>query len=310
MKFLKPRKGKTGRSGRTTSRKAKAAPQWDQQRAYRAFRIGSTLALLIAVGLGITFGRQWISQRVGESTAASLETPAAEIVFQNIPRWMNGEPAAELTRQITDHWTANPLDDQSLRSVVDALQASAWIERVIRVQRTSPTGLEIVADYRVPVAVVADARGFYLVDHVGRRLPGIYQYHELKPLGLIPLTGVAAAAPQAGDVWPGGDVQAGLSLAMLVGDQPWVQQVRAIDVTNFQNRADRRRPQLLMLTDEGAVRWGRAPGQEGVIEPRADRKLAMLNRVAETYRGPIDAGGRIVDVFTDAPQVHASASVN
>lgn len=301
MKFLK-RKNPKGRGRRTPARKPKTPRAWDQARAWRVFRIGTTCALLLAVGLGLTLGRHWISQQV----AADPDEAEAEIVFERMPRWMRDGPAETLTRRVSEHWTGNPLDADALHKIAEALEDSAWIEQVNRVQRISATRLEIAADYRAPAAVVAGNGGFYLIDERGVRLPRVYAMEKLRPLGLLPMVGVASDPPKPGAVWPGGDVQAGLDLTRLIESQPWTEQVRAIDVTNFQHRADRRRPHLLLLTDRGTVRWGRAPGDEGVLEPSASRKLAMLQRVAETYDGRIDARGRVVDVFTDTPLVHAA----
>jgi len=300
MKFLK-RNNPKFRGRRTPARKPKTPRVWDQQRAWRTFRIGSAIALLIAIGVGIALGRQWISQQVAARAAAA----EVEIVFDGMPAWMHDAAADALTERVMRHWTGDPLNADALHAIADALDQSAWIARVDRVRRTAPDRLRLVADYREPAALVAGPDGFHLIDPAGARLPGVYPLKDLKPLGLLPIVGVASDPPEPGSVWPGGDVQAGLDLARLLEPRPWVTQVRAIDVTNFQNRADRRRPQLLLLTDRGTVRWGRPPGAEGVLEPPAARKLAMLDRVAETYEGRIDARGRVVDVFTDTPLVHA-----
>ena len=52
------------------------------------------------------------------------------------------------------------------------------------------------------------------------------------------------------------------------------------------------------------IRWGLPPGDEQTIEPDASVKKQWLANVYKTYRGSVDAGGKVVDVYGAAVFVH------
>ena len=72
-------------------------------------------------------------------------------------------------------------------------------------------------------------------------------------------------------------------------------------------RDSQNRIRLVLKTRTGMVRWGLPPGQEQPIESDASVKKQWLATVCKTYRGQVDAGGKIVDVYGAGVFVHASA---
>lgn len=301
-------KGKSKPKGKAKPKrqwsKTNAATGFDATRTYRLVRIATTLVVLAGLGIGVYFGQTYLKQRIAEQQAT-----AVDVHLVDAPAWLGESRIAELESEVAAVVRADPLDRRSLDKAAAMLASNAWVERVRRIDRGYRGRVDVHLIYREPVALVGARDGFHLVDAEARRLPGVYPYQQVKALGLPAITGVSAAPPAEGDPWPGADVRAGLKLAMLLAGTPWAAQVRAVDVANHAGRADRSYPHLSIITADGTVRWGRTPGEESIYEPPVDEKLAMLERIADSYRGSIDAGGRVVDVFLDTPMIHSESAV-
>lgn len=295
-------RGQSGQSKRKPASKAKSRSAADPSRRAARWRAVLWVVVVAGVGAGLYFGQTMLVDRVGNQHAAQVHV---ELV--NAPAWMGENRLEGLRRTVRDAVTADPLDQASLEQAAAEFNANAWVERVVRIHRLDYGKVTVEAVYRQPVALVGARDGFHLVDHLGHRLPGVYPYEQLKQLGLPAITGVRAAPPNEGDMWPGQDVQAGITLAMRLAREPFAKQVRGIDVANYDGRSQHGYPHLTLITTAGAVRWGRAVGREEIYEPPADEKLAMLRRVNQSH-GSIDAGGQVVDVYLDTPMIHAAGT--
>jgi len=299
-----------GKSKSKTKRKPKrdwargGGASWDPQNTRRTARAAVTAIVLIGLAVGAYFGQDYLKQRVTAQQATLVS-----VQLQDVPAWLGESRAVDIERTVAAIVDPDPLHRGSLERAAEVLADNAWIEKVRRIERGFDGRVLVHLRYREPVALVGARDGFHLVDARARRLPGVYPYEQVESLGLPAITGVRAAPPAEGQAWAGQDVQAGLKLAMLLSDTPWAAQVRSVDVANHAGRADRSYPHLSVLTRRGTVRWGRTPGEESIYEPPVDEKLAMLERIAESYRGSIDAGGRVVDVFLDTPMIHSASAV-
>jgi len=321
MKWLFSRKGKTSKG--TGRGRAKAAPgtlkpkskgpaSRSDEALLAARRLGRRRLLrgagwaagLVAAAAGLYFAHSRLSEEV-----AGLRAATPTVVLDAPPGWLGEARAMEIEQLAAAVVSADPMDRESLAEAAERLSANPWIAAVHRVRRAADGTVHVRASYREPVAVVGAQDGFHLVDREGRRLPGVYPWSQVERLGLPAVVGVATAPPPTGSLWRGEDVRAGIELALLIANQPYGEQVRAVDVTNHGGRVRRDEPQLALVTEGGRVRWGRPVGESGVHEPSAARKLAMLERVAEAYGGPIDAGGQVVDVYLDAPMIHQASRV-
>jgi len=274
----------------------------DPARRARMLR-ATTWALVIG---GIVVGG-WFAQTRLADHVAQQRGARVVVELQDAPTWLGEQRLAPMRAAVAQAASDNPLDQASLQRAVDALTAEPWVDAVRQIRRDDHGRIIVTAAYRQPVALVGARDGFHLVDKVGHRLPGVYAYQELKMLGLPAITGVRAAPPTEGEVWTGEDVRAGIVLAMRLAGEPFFKQVRGIDVANHRGRAKHGYPHITLITAKGAVRWGRAVGAEEIYEPPADQKLAMLRQVHGSY-GSIDAGGQVVDVYLDAPMIHAAAN--
>ncbi len=294
-------KGKKARPARAWARASnKSVADPERRRA----RWKAALVAIVVVGLAIGgwFGYPPLRERV--SSVRTTGGAAVDVRLHDLPVWMRPPEASRIARQVAQIAGGDPLNRAALAAAADYLQHEAWIERLNSVQRDSDGAIDVHVDWRSPAALVGARDGFHLIDASGVRLPDVYGYDQVADLGLVAITGIAAAPPRQGTTWPGADVQAGLSLVRLLAGRGLADQVKAVDVSNFAGRADERYPHLSLVTAEGMVRWGRAPGNEGIYEPAAETKLTMLRRVAERYGGRIDAGGQTVDVYLDTPMIH------
>jgi hypothetical protein len=195
---------------------------------------------------------------------------------------------------------------RSLRVAAMALREEPWIERVNGVRRGADGRVWIDASYRRPVALVRGRDAYRLVDASGVRLPGLYAASQAEAVGLPVIVGCTAAAPVPGEAWPSDALRAGLALIAWIDEEPFAEEVTAIDVAG---RDTRGRLRLAMLTAAGGrVTWGLPPGQELAVEPDAHRKLELVRHVHRTY-GSIDADGQRVDVTGPQIEVRTASTL-
>lgn len=302
-----PFNGKSKRKSRKKSRWKKrqsSAPRFEWATVWPIARPLVWLLAVVGLGYGGYHGYRYIEKQVGLTTAA-----LPQVDFTGPPTWLGPARLAELQQVVSLAIDPNPLDQRSLAKAVASLESNPWIESVQRIHRAYDGRIQVQAQFRQPVALVRARDGYHLVDAQARRLPGVYPHNQLSSLGLPVISSVDAAPPKRGATWPGQDVQAGLRLAMFIGLSEFAEQVRRIDVANYAGRANPAAAHLVLHTDQGVIHWGRAPGDEGVHEPPAERKLSMLRQVAARYRGRADAGGQHVSVVHDVPLIRPRAAV-
>lgn len=197
----------------------------------------------------------------------------------------------ENSRPVRDLGEISLLAPQLPERLAEAVAASPWIANVRRVAKKAGDdkhagGLVTVeADFRPYVTFILKEDVGYLVDADGVRLPRTErqdllqaQQHEYH---MIYLEGVRGPLPRIGEPWKGDDVRAGLALVKFLHDQPLGglrNLLRAVDVSNYQNRQDRWAGWLRIRTirPDTVIHWGRPPGEENRIECSAERKLQLL----------------------------------
>ena len=245
-------------------------------------------------------------------------TPAAPatVVLVDPPAWMNDELRARIVQVATPVAPRSSLDGAEPRDVAEILAGEPWVRRVRQVRRvygrSAGDTLEVACEYRAPVALVQDEGWFWMVDAEGVKLPERFAKGELSRVAvcrglermqLRVIVGVHATSPQAGEVWPGKDLQAGLELARLFHDKPYLDDVAMIDVGNV----DARSAGAVGVTNEVVlhtrfntqVRWGE-PIQRGPfsVDVPVAQKLATLRKLHEQY-GRIDAGRPWIEIRYD-----------
>jgi hypothetical protein len=230
-----------------------------------------------------------------------------------------------ILREYADLYTGIEIVDGKA-SPRQAVGFNAWISRITQVRREVAKDkaiqtIQIYADWRQPEAWVRVGDRLYLIDPEGTRLPGDYRLEDRPRSKLLVITGVdlplvegsaTGAVPRAGAKWASGkdgvvgdDMQAAMALVDRLKKQPFVGQIDAVDMTNFNGRKDARAAWIALRTiwpaadgSPRAVYWGRPIGQEGFREVQADVKVKALNDIHQRF-GRIDAGRDYVDIRTE-----------
>ncbi len=284
--------------------------KWDKELTLRRLLLLVSALILTGLYFGWKYGHRELVMYVG-SIGQRFTLDKVELV--NPPAWLHADIQTDLRRMVATQVTMDPLDAGCLQNAVSTLAANPWVEGVEKIERTSG-GLRIEARFRVPVAAVMLPRKpdheddylrrtdlFHLIDASGRRLPSDstgrgdqpYSVDQVKAFKLPVIVGVKQSPATAGAIWPGEDVQAGLSLMNLLQPEQFARQIVAYDVSR---RDTRGRVHLALRTLDGLVQWGLAPGQEKAVEPDARVKLHLLRGVYAHHKS-IDAGGKQVSVF-------------
>lgn len=295
-------RAKASGAKRSGAGRAGAGGAWEPAVAWRIALVALWLGGIAALLVGGYHGRLWLIDHVGEVRADRGETPV-RVRLASAPAWFGDARAERLCSAAAAKLSPNPMDHDALADARAVFADSGWVRAVHQLVRRP--GGEVVArvDFHTPVALVESAAGYHLVaiERHGTaarviRLPGTYAYHEVSNMDLMPVTGAAYPPPPApGEVWRGEDVAAGVALAVRLMREPFAEQVRQVDVANYNGRRDRGRAHLMLKTARGAIFWGRAPGNEDPLEPSAAAKIAALRDLNQRF-GSIDNGGQRVDV--------------
>ncbi len=255
------------------------------------------------VGWGVATGVPELERRAVARDIDQVQTIAVE--FSDEPGWFRSDPDLRPTLEGTVAAAigidrASTANREGLADALKALESSGWFEVVRQVRWSGPGRVIVDADWVEPAVVV---HGLIdgelqdvLVDRRGRRLP--YAFEPGMALALPRLIGPARRqAPRIAESW-GDDVEAGITLDLLMRNHPWYDQVRSIDLTGFGD-ADG----LVLRTDDCSIVWGLPPNVNSLGEPPAIDKIQYLDALVAQY-GRIDThclGGRIslpADVVT------------
>jgi len=216
------------------------------------------------------------------SAVASSAPPPGEIRFLGTPSWVGDSVVAHLGRVASRQVQGSSPDRGQLMGIHDALERSGWFESVTRVQRTASGDIEVEATFLQPIATVRDAFGEVVIGPGGQPLPEGIQIEQ--GTHIIGIRSPRENRPsRAQRRWPGDDMQAALRLHRVLSNQPWADQIEAIDVGDF----DRTGKLTLQTTMGTRIVWGSPPGEETPLETLADRKLFRLDSGYRTH-GRID----------------------
>lgn len=281
-------------------------------RARRARR--AVVHAVLAVGFvgGVAWAVGEVRLAIARSSAEAADPPA--VVFANRPAWMTDLVAKQLAESFRPAGAVSVFDRQALVDVTGRLRANPWVAKVRQVRRafaeSAGDTIEVDCDFRTPAALVYDNDGHYwFVDEKGVKLPEWFAAKELdqlvfaadKRVNLRVIDGVRNPPPrQAGQLWLGDDLIAGLDLARQLSGQPFAEDVVRVNVANYAGRADGREAHLVLVTKYGTeVRWGRpVNASDAFIEVKPERKLSAMRQIVAQF-GRVDAGKPWIDVRFD-----------
>jgi hypothetical protein len=233
------------------------------------------------------------------------------IALVNKPVWMSDYLAEQIADTIPKN-SGSAFDHDLLVQTVARLKKNPWVAEVKQVRRVygekPGDTLEVDCEYRAPVALVKWGQAYWLVDNDGYLLPEKYTDSNLEKImvgrdnktTIRVIDGVRQPPPESGRRWAGADLAAGLDLVKLFYGKLFLDEVTAVDVTNFGGRVRRSDPQLVLETRYGTqVWWGRPLNtKDFFVEVSATRKLEILRAVVQKD-GRIDANRTYLDVRYD-----------
>jgi hypothetical protein len=194
--------------------------------------------------------------------------------------------------------------------------------------------VEVKAEYRMPVAKVAPARGQQAewVDAHGVRLPSeqVARYFvpvaataksparqvffvrradipagwQFSVIHYVSIEGVMAPMPAVGQKWEGDDLAEGVKLVQLVNTRQYANQMKTVDVRNFNGRVRRGDSYLSLRAQIGTgpetiVKFGRFPDPRGDWEVSTDRKMYNLDTFISDQKGYVAGTARYIDLRGD-----------
>ena len=243
---------------------------------------------MVLMGTACTVGIWALNRSQQERLWTSADQAPLSFVLPEVPSGMHELVLADLAELRNIPWANEDLCGR----VWTQLDRSPWVQTVERVSTAEPGVIVATCTYRRPIALVQQHEYFFMVDEYGIRLPGQYGYQPGWPL----IQGVELGLPEAGQVWPGDDIAAGVRLVQLLLSEPYRQQIVAVLLHNYRGRRDPVKCHVELVTDRNASRilWGSAPGEE-LEENTAAQKLRILSG---NYRehGRIDAYHPKIDI--------------
>jgi hypothetical protein len=266
-----------------------------------------SIGLAAAVVGGLAFGADKLMARARQ--VRTIEAPSVVINFPKVTDG-RGAPTDLLPPEIRNdietlalrNLSGDPLDHASLGRMAQRLMLTGWFRSIERIERRPNGQVVVLGEWRVPVAVVRELDTDRLVTARGELLPIMY---PAGASGLPVIVNPSQPAPiKNGEMWAGGDVQAGLALlALLSRHEPTFvgpnQQVVGVDVGLYNTP----RQQLQIVTSSNArVIWGGHPEKSNAAEASNETKLARLQamRSSPAYGKRIDAGRRRIDISLPA----------
>lgn len=277
--------------------KKKAA--WDPQRTLAGLKVLGAIAAVVGAGAIWRAGEVALVGYATEHRGVAINESLVEL--SDAPSWIEGKLGEAMKEQVALVVRSDPFYGRGLTDAAAVMLMNPWVASVEQVRRT-PTGVVVEATYREPLAMVQARDGFHVIDTEGVRLSGPAFWQALEPSGLPLISNVTVAPPsELGMKWEGAEVEAGVELVKLLRHEPFAGQITAYDVGQRDPRTGKLC--LVLQTDEGGVVWGRPPGDAwAVAEVSTNEKMDRLRRLAETYLGRIDAGGRVVWIHGEQVQ--------
>ncbi len=272
--------------------------------------VGRGLARILYFGMwvgligGSLYGLCWCHDH---ALALPEYHKSASIKLMNLPNWLRRPENQHVLDQILRSANLDPktdyiADDRLAYKIARNLKDSPWIDQVVSIKKVERNGiLAVECTYRMPTAWIQQEDRCYLVDGLGHRLPGTYDPYQVEQAGLMTVLGAKAVPPDVGQVWAGGDVQAGLRLADLL-QNTLRGKIAAVDVTNYLGYADPLAPDIKLQPRQlsSEIFWGHAPEEEFDMELTAFAKIKLLEDNLKRY-GRVDGNRPYLDIRTTPP---------
>jgi hypothetical protein len=264
-----------------TAKKKKAGESELPSRPERIMRAVFRPSLLLPVamiGAGIALFPALRTVLPDLSARPEYQLRTADIVIPDPPRWIPSDLASKVLRDAGLPEEVSVLQPDLVEKIHAAFVKHPWIQAPVEVRSSVPARIEVVFEYRQPVAMVEVSDGFYPVDDEGVLLPPgdfppseLDRYPRIVGMRSPPVGGLGAAWGDARVIGA-----ARLAVVLMPYWEEW--KLKAIDVPTRQ-RADQKYEDLeFTVTTLGGSRiiWGRAPGNNHPLEVTDEKKVRRL----------------------------------
>ncbi|MBL7154658.1 MAG: hypothetical protein ISS79_13170 [Phycisphaerae bacterium] len=244
-------------------------------------------AVVCALG-GIVLGVIYWDRFIKQSASASEDVIPLEI--KAMPAWVNDRLKDNLSIAARADGLGLKLDETAAGRVQQNIQTLfPWLDNV-RVQ-TMHDRLLIEGRWRMPLVFVKRGLDSFYVDRDLVVLDFVEMPHLTitKVIGLV----VTLETPTLGQVWQRDDLAAAVALAEVLTqwdrertpDKPLLDEIAAIDVSNYNGWKNSRSPHIVLYTTDNAeVIWGAELGKwQRHLEATDAEKLAKLYSYYEEY---------------------------
>jgi len=265
-------------------------------------RIVGIVFVLIVVVAAIVAGLLYLEKYVNAEKPIAADFGGLELVGK--PKWFNSGLEKLIEKAVGAKEVR--LDETTAEKVEAALSSVAWLDGV-KVQ-TDTDRVIVTTGYRKPIALFNSGRRKVYID--GDRV--VLDFVPISGLTIIEFQGLRSRnMPDPGQVWDDDDIEGAMELIVLlnkmdgfsVPEAPLLNEIAAIDVTNFDGRRSKSSPHIIIKTRDGTpIHWGAAPGKAAVnLEALEAEKLAMLYGFYNNY-GTIQLKGRRKYIDLRKPQ--------
>ncbi len=205
--------------------------------------------------------------------------------------WLARQTQQELLGLAETALSGNPMDHASLVRCEALLMTTGWFSSIDRIARTPSGNISIKATWRQPVAAVRCDGLDWIVSEKTELMP-LHYPPDMSRLPLV-MKPTSPRPTKPGEVWIGGDVEAGLALlAYLKQHDEIMKQVRGVDVSGFAKSR-----QLAIITDRGnRIIWGTPTNAHTPGEPTTRKKIEWLldMQASPRFGRRIDAGAAVI----------------
>jgi len=246
-------------------------------------------AAVCAVG-AIVFGIVYWDRLIKERTSGPEANDTVALEIKAVPAWVNDELKEKLSAAARADGMGLQLDDTAAGRVQSNIQELfPWLDGAT--VRTMHDRLVIEGRWRRPIVFVKWGLDKFYVDHE----LVVLDFVELPQLTITKVQGLAVTAesPALGQVWQREDLAAAVELIELLGrwdrqktpDKPLLNEIAAIDVSNYNGRDNSRFPHIVLYTtDNTEVIWGAELGKwQRHLEANDAEKLAKLYAYYEEH---------------------------
>lgn len=279
---------------RTKTKKQAAARK---QTLITAVKAAAVMGLLVAGGASLRYAEGYVQ--------TTQPTEEGGLILRNVPRWANWD----LKARIVDLAGGSrfPVGEDTASVIARNLAPMSWLDDV-EVHVTHDQ-VSVKARWRKPVAMIERGPSKFYVD---TELV-VLDYMSMAHLPIVEVTGVKMGLPPSpGAVFDRDDLAAAVKLIDLLGrvdadldpQNPLLEQIARIDVSNYKGRKNHSKPHIVFHSkDRTQILWGAELGEWAKhLEATDEQKLAKLYGYYTEF-GSLSAGAKYINLFNPLDKV-------